>query len=114
MHCSEQCWPPLVQVEQVSVMEEKESEHAEAFAALTDGQLQHLVQLLVGVVGGEAQLVKTTTHKGCKLSIYITYELMNNKKNKKFKMWIISKPNVAYCDSHLISVPNNRSIHLLK
>lgn len=36
-----------------------ESEHAEALAALTDGQLQHLVQLLVGVVRGEAQLVET-------------------------------------------------------
>lgn len=37
----------------------EESEHAEAFTALADGQLQHLVQLLVGVVGREAQLVKT-------------------------------------------------------
>lgn len=37
------------------------SEHAEALAALADGQLQHLVQLLVGVVGGEAQLVETRT-----------------------------------------------------
>lgn len=37
----------------------KESEHAKALATLADGQLQHLVQLLVGVVGREAQLVKT-------------------------------------------------------
>lgn len=37
----------------------QESEHAEAFTPLTDGQLQHLVQLLVGVVCREAQLVKT-------------------------------------------------------
>lgn len=35
-----------------------ESEHAEALAALADGQLQHLVQFLVGVVRGEAQLVE--------------------------------------------------------
>lgn len=35
------------------------SEHAKALAALTDGQLQQFVQLLVGVVGREAQLVKT-------------------------------------------------------
>ena len=41
-----------------------ESEHAEALAALTDGQLQHLVQFLVGVVGGEAQLVKTREERG--------------------------------------------------
>lgn len=34
-------------------------EHTKALTALTDGQLQHLVQLLVGVVGGEAQLVET-------------------------------------------------------
>lgn len=40
-----------------------ESEHAEALTALADGQLQHLVQLLIGVVGGEAQLVKTRTQK---------------------------------------------------
>lgn len=39
------------------------SEHAEALAALADGQLQHLVQFLVGVVGGEAQLVKTKQGK---------------------------------------------------
>lgn len=39
------------------------SEHAEALAALTDGQLQHLVQLLVGVVRGEAQLVETGQEK---------------------------------------------------
>lgn len=42
-----------------SASDGRESEHAEALAALTDGQLQHLVQLLVGVVGREAQLVKT-------------------------------------------------------
>lgn len=41
-----------------------ESEHAEALAALTDGQLQHLVQLLIGVVGREAQLVKTRQRRG--------------------------------------------------
>lgn len=41
-----------------------ESEHAEALAALADGQLQHLVQLLIGVVGGEAQLVKTRHIRG--------------------------------------------------
>lgn len=35
------------------------SHHAEALAALTDGQLQQFVQFLVGVVGREAQLVKT-------------------------------------------------------
>lgn len=35
------------------------SEHAEALAAFTDGQLQQFVQLLIGVVGREAQLVKT-------------------------------------------------------
>ncbi len=34
-------------------------QHAEALATLTDGQLQHLVQFLIGVVGREAQLVKT-------------------------------------------------------
>lgn len=36
-----------------------QSEHAKALTALADGQLQHLVQLLVGVIGREAQLVKT-------------------------------------------------------
>lgn len=41
-----------------------ESEHSEALAALTDRQLQHLVQLLVGVVGREAQLVKTREERG--------------------------------------------------
>lgn len=41
----------------VLVMEE--SKHAKALTALADGQLQHLVQLLVGVIGREAQLVKT-------------------------------------------------------
>lgn len=35
------------------------SEHAEALTALADGQLQQFVQLLVGVIGREAQLVKT-------------------------------------------------------
>lgn len=35
------------------------SKHAEALAALTDGQFQHLVQLLVRVICWEAQLVKT-------------------------------------------------------
>lgn len=44
--CSSARWP-------------EESEHPEALAALADGQLQHLVQLLVGVVRGEAQLVET-------------------------------------------------------
>lgn len=41
-----------------------ESEHAKALTALADGQLQHLVQLLIGVVGGEAQLVKTSHKRG--------------------------------------------------
>lgn len=35
------------------------SEHAEALAALTDGQLQHPVHLFVGVIRREAQLVET-------------------------------------------------------
>lgn len=39
------------------------SKHAEALAALADGQLQHLVQLLVRVVCWEAQLVKTRQGK---------------------------------------------------
>lgn len=54
------------------------SEHAEALAALTDGQLQQFVQLLVGVVGREAQLVKTRevprnkfTNKGKPIRSYI-------------------------------------------
>lgn len=36
-----------------------ESEHAKALAALTDGQFQHLVQLLIGIIHREAQLVET-------------------------------------------------------
>lgn len=35
------------------------SEHAKAFAALTDGQLQHPVHLFIRVIRREAQLVKT-------------------------------------------------------
>lgn len=35
------------------------SEHAEALAALADGQLQHLVHLFIRVIRWEAQLVKT-------------------------------------------------------
>ena len=42
-----------------TVLATEKSEHPKALAALTDGELQHLVQLLVGVVGREAQLVKT-------------------------------------------------------
>lgn len=43
------------------------SEHSEALAALADGQLQQFVQLLIGVVGWEAQLVKAKNkkHKRC-------------------------------------------------
>lgn len=40
-----------------------ESEHAKALAALTDGQFQHLVQLLVGIIHREAQLVETRQKK---------------------------------------------------
>lgn len=35
------------------------SEHAKALAALTDGQLQHPVNLFIRVIRGEAQLVET-------------------------------------------------------
>lgn len=37
----------------------EQSEHAKALAALTDGQLQHLVHLFIRVIRREAQLVKT-------------------------------------------------------
>lgn len=50
---------PLLPHPCASARRPEESEHAEALAALADGQLQHLVQLLVGVVRGEAQLVET-------------------------------------------------------
>ena len=40
------------------------SEHAEALAALTDGQLQHPVHLFVGVIRREAQLVETARPRG--------------------------------------------------
>lgn len=53
--------PPVARHPQCQRLEE--SEHAEALAALTDGQLQHLVQLLIGVVCGEAQLVETGQKK---------------------------------------------------
>lgn len=53
--------PPVAWHPQCQRLEE--SEHAEALAALTDGQLQHLVQLLIGVVCGEAQLVETGQKK---------------------------------------------------
>lgn len=42
------------------------SEHAEALAALADGQLQHPVHLFVGVIRREAQLVETARPKGGK------------------------------------------------
>lgn len=54
----EHCWfSPRPSGTTAPVMEE--SEHAKALTTFADGQLQHLVQLLIGVVGGEAQLVKT-------------------------------------------------------
>lgn len=53
----EQCWSLVCVKPQCQLMEE--SEHAKTLTALADGQLQHLVQLLIGVVGREAQLVKT-------------------------------------------------------
>lgn len=40
------------------------SEHAKAFAALTDGQLQHPVHLFIRVIRREAQLVKTGKTRG--------------------------------------------------
>lgn len=40
------------------------SEHAKALTALTDGQLQHPVRFFIGVVCGEAQLVKTCVCSG--------------------------------------------------
>lgn len=49
----------------------EESEHAKTLTALADGQLQHLVQLLVGVVGREAQLVKTKQTQ--RVSMWLNY-----------------------------------------
>lgn len=40
------------------------SEHAEAFAALADGELQHPVYLFIRVICWEAQLVKTGKPRG--------------------------------------------------
>lgn len=40
------------------------SEHAEAFAALADGELQHPVYLFIRVICWEAQLVKTRVCSG--------------------------------------------------
>lgn len=48
------------------------SEHAEALAALADGQLQQFVQLLIGVVGREAQLVKTNQETRSQLLLMFT------------------------------------------
>lgn len=56
-----------------------ESEHPETLTALADGQLQHLVQLLVGVVGREAQLVKTrqrTTESQRAVKMHFFYKCM--------------------------------------
>lgn len=58
----EQCWSLVCVKPQCQLMEE--SEHAKTLTALADGQLQHLVQLLIGVVGREAQLVKTGVCSG--------------------------------------------------
>lgn len=44
------------------------SEHAEAFAALTDGHLQHPVHLFIRVIRREAQLVKTGRARGKQLA----------------------------------------------
>lgn len=46
------------------------SEHAEAFAALADGHLQHSVHLFIRVIGREAQLVKTGKARGEASSSY--------------------------------------------
>ena len=53
-------WAVLVWTSGNTVPVMEESEHAETLTALADGQLQHLVQFFIGVVGREAQLVKTT------------------------------------------------------
>lgn len=42
----------------------EQSEHAKAFAALADGQLQHPVHLLIRVICREAQLVETAEARG--------------------------------------------------
>lgn len=65
----EQCWSLVCVKPQCQLMEE--SEHAKTLTALADGQLQHLVQLLVGVVGREAQLVKTRQTQ--RVSMWLNY-----------------------------------------
>ena len=57
------------------------SEHAEALTALTDGQLQQFVQLLIGVIGWEAQLVKTENEPEMKKMTINTKGLSTNRSN---------------------------------
>lgn len=55
------------------------SEHAKALAALTDGQLQHPVNLFIRVIRGEAQLVETGRARG---------EAMNSRARNTGQGWL--------------------------